>query len=44
MRIIVVKRGDTLSKIALRAYGSVNAYTKILEANRDLIKIQTAYM
>jgi xanthosine utilization system XapX-like protein/phage tail protein X len=38
MRIIVVRRGDTLSKIALRAYGSIKAYTKILKANRDLIK------
>lgn len=38
MRIIIVRRGDTLSKIALRAYGSVKAYTKILKANRDLIK------
>jgi LysM repeat protein len=38
MRVIVVKRGDTLSKIALRAYGRVSAYHKLVEANRDLIK------
>jgi nucleoid-associated protein YgaU len=38
MRIVVVKRGDTLSKIALRAYGSVKGYKKIFEANKELIK------
>jgi LysM repeat protein len=38
MRVIVVKRGDTLSKIALRAYGRVSDYHKLVEANRDLIK------
>ncbi len=38
MRVVVVRQGDSLSKIALRAYGSVNAYRKILQANRDLIK------
>ncbi len=38
MRVIIVKQGDSLSKIALRAYGTVNAYKKILQANHDLIK------
>ncbi len=40
MRIIVVRRGDTLSKIAKRAYGSGKEryYKKILRANPRLIK------
>jgi cell division protein FtsI/penicillin-binding protein 2 len=38
MRVIIVRRGDTLSKIALRAYGSAMAYDAILQANPDLIK------
>jgi phage tail protein X len=38
MRIIVVKRGDTLSSIAFRAYGDYNAYSKIFEANPEIIK------
>ena len=38
MRIIIVRAGDTLSKIASRAYGSAKAYNKIYEANPDLIK------
>jgi phage tail protein X len=38
MRIIVVKSGDTLSKIAKRAYGSAQAYDRIYNANPDLIK------
>jgi predicted negative regulator of RcsB-dependent stress response len=38
MRIIVVKNGDSLSKIAKRAYGSAQAYDRILKANPDLIK------
>jgi len=38
MRIIVVKRGDTLSKIAARAYGDAMMYHKIYEANPDIIK------
>ena len=37
MRIITVKKGDTLSKIALRAYGNPMLYNKIFEANPDLI-------
>ncbi len=38
MRVIVVKRGDSLTKIAKRVYGTVRGYKRIVEANRDLIK------
>ncbi len=38
MRIIIVKKGDTLSKIAKRAYGSAMAYDKLYSANPDLAK------
>ncbi len=38
MRFIVVQKGDTLSKIAQRAYGNAMAFDIILEANPDLIK------
>jgi len=38
MRIIVVKRGDTLGKIAKRAYGNVMDYKKIFKANPDILK------
>jgi nucleoid-associated protein YgaU len=34
----VVKKGDTLSKIAEEYYGDEMLYKKIFEANRDLIK------
>jgi len=37
MRIIVVKKGDTLGKIAKRAYGNSMAFKKIYMANPDLI-------
>jgi len=37
MRIIIVKKGDTLGKIAKRAYGNVMDYKKIYSANPDLI-------
>jgi nucleoid-associated protein YgaU len=30
--------GDSLSKIAKREYGNANAWTKIFEANKDVIK------
>ena len=33
-----VVKGDTLSKIAQRQYGSAGAWTKIFEANRDILK------
>ncbi len=38
MRVIVVKKGDTLSMISKRAYGSVMSYDILVQANQDLIK------
>ena len=38
MRIIIVKKGDTLGKLAKRAYGNVMAYKKIYQANPDVLK------
>ncbi len=38
MRVIVVKKGDTLSLIAERAYGSSQAFDILLKANPELIK------
>jgi len=37
MRTIRVRQGDTLSSIALRAYGKSSLYNKIFEANPDLL-------
>jgi LysM repeat protein len=37
MRTIVVQQGDTLSKIAYRAYGDYDSYVKIFEANPEVI-------
>ena len=37
MRVIVVQKGDTLSKIAYRAYGDYNAYPRIFLANPEVI-------
>lgn len=34
----VVQKGDSLSKIAKAEYGNANAWRKIFEANRDIIK------
>jgi nucleoid-associated protein YgaU len=34
----VVKKGDSLSKIAKHLYGSANEWRKIFEANRDQIE------
>ena len=34
----VVKKGDTLSKIAKEQYGDANLYPQIFEANRDILK------
>jgi nucleoid-associated protein YgaU len=33
-----VKAGDTLSKIAVKYYGDASLYTKIFEANKDVLK------
>jgi len=38
MRIIIVKKGDTLSKLALKAYGDKRYYDKIFKANPEIIK------
>jgi len=37
-RIYEVKSGDSLSKIAKQQYGDANAWKRIFEANKDLIK------
>lgn len=36
-RFYEVVSGDTLSKIAQKYYGKASAYTKIFEANRDIL-------
>jgi hypothetical protein len=38
MRIIIVKKGDSLSKLAQKAYGNKFAYKKIFKANPEIIK------
>ncbi|CAA6827203.1 MAG: Ferric siderophore transport system, periplasmic binding protein TonB [uncultured Sulfurovum sp.] len=38
MRVIIVQKGDTLSRIAKKAYGNRNAYQKIFSANPEIIK------
>jgi LysM repeat protein len=38
MKIIVVRKGDNLSKIAKRAYGDSKEYIKILKANPHILK------
>jgi nucleoid-associated protein YgaU len=37
-RTITVKAGDSLSKIAKRAYDDGNKYMKIFDANKDVLK------
>jgi len=37
MRIIIVKKGDTLGKIAKRAYGNASDFKKIYKANPDIL-------
>jgi nucleoid-associated protein YgaU len=34
----VIKKGDTLSKIAREYYGDANLYPQIFEANRDVLE------
>jgi nucleoid-associated protein YgaU len=34
----IIKSGDTLSKIAKQYYGDANQYSRIFEANREVIK------
>lgn len=38
MRVIVVQKGDTLSKIAKKAYGNYDDYVKIFRANPEIVK------
>jgi LysM repeat protein len=38
MRYVVVKKGDTLGKIAKRVYGNVMDYKKIYAANPDILR------
>ena len=38
MRIITVKSGDSLSKLAFKAYGETSMFYKIFEANPDIVK------
>jgi nucleoid-associated protein YgaU len=37
-KIYVVVAGDSLSKISKREYGDANAWKRIYEANRDILK------
>lgn len=37
-KIYVVVAGDSLSKIAKREYGDANAWNRIFEANKDILK------
>lgn len=37
-RMYTVKKGDTLSAIAKEVYGNANAYNKIFEANKPMLK------
>ena len=38
MKQYTVVAGDSLSRIAKREYGDANAWHRIFEANRDIIK------
>ena len=44
MRIIVVKKGDTLGKLAHRAYGNVMDYKRIYRANPELTRPDRIYI
>jgi nucleoid-associated protein YgaU len=44
MRIIVVRKGDTLGKIAKRAYGNVMDYKKIYSANPEVTRPDRIYI
>ena len=37
-KVYVVVSGDSLSKIAKREYGDAGAWTRIFEANKDILK------
>jgi nucleoid-associated protein YgaU len=38
MRVYTVRAGDSLAYISLQFFGVLNAYTRILEANRDTLQ------
>lgn len=38
VELYIIKKGDTLSHIAKHFYGNANAYPRIFEANREVIK------
>jgi len=44
MRIIVVKKGDTLGKIAKRAYGNAMDFKKIYQANPEVTRPDRIYI
>jgi len=44
MRIIVVKKGDTLGKIAKRAYGNAMEFKKIYQANPEVTRPDRIYI
>jgi nucleoid-associated protein YgaU len=44
MRVIVVKKGDTLGRIAKRAYGNVMEYKKIYKANPHVTRPDRIYV
>ena len=44
MRIIVVKKGDTLGKLAKRAYGNVMEYKRIYKANPEITRPDRIYI
>lgn len=44
MRIIIVKRGDTLGKLAKRAYGNVMEYKRIYKANPEITRPDRIYI
>jgi nucleoid-associated protein YgaU len=37
-RMYIVQAGDSLSKIAKKFYGNANAWKRIFDANKDVIK------
>jgi len=44
MRIIIVKKGDTLGKLAKRAYGNVMEYKRIYRANPEITRPDRIYI
>jgi len=44
MRIIIVKRGDTLGKLAKRAYGNAMEYKRIYQANPEVTRPDRIYI